>query len=249
MEFTKDKNINLIKRNIPRDIVFTPHVNPYAHGSVIVEFGRTKVHVTAFVEEQVPPYIKSRNTHEGWVTAEYNMLPASSQTRIQRERKGVGGRTYEIQRLIGRSMRAIVDTKKLGERTITLDCDVLVADGGTRTASISGGFVALSFAVMKLIEEGKIKENPIRDFLAAISVGINKEGLVLSDLNYEEDSTCDTDMNIVMTSSGKYVEVQGTAEGNPFSEEQLQALLECAKQSLQVVFEKQREVLNVCKHP
>lgn len=236
-----------VKRSTARDIRFTPNINPYAAGSVIVEFGATKVHVTASVEEQVPPFLKGKG--EGWVTAEYNMLPSSTHTRSNRERsKGPSGRTQEIQRLIGRSLRAVVDMKKLGERTITIDCDVLVADGGTRTTSITGGFVALSMAIEKLLKEKKIAANPIKEALAAISVGINSSGEIIADLNYEEDSNCNTDMNVVMTKSGKFVEVQGTAEGEPYSREELSALLECATSALRTVFAKQEEVLSSCQH-
>ncbi len=233
--------MSLIKRNNPRAIKFTTHINPYAYGSVIAEFGNTKVHVTAMVEEKVPPFLKGKGT--GWVTAEYSMLPASSQQRIERERKGASGRTQEIQRLIGRSLRAIIDTDKLGERTITIDCDVLVADGGTRTTSVSGAYVALSLAVQKMMKEGLLKTNPITAQLGALSVGIDKEGKIIADLNYVEDSSCETDMNIVMTSAGKFVEIQGTAEGEPFSKEQLEALLDCAKNALESVFAEQNKVL------
>ncbi len=235
--------MSLIKRNNPRAIKFTTNINPYAYGSVIAEFGNTKVHVTAMVEERVPPFLKGKGV--GWVTAEYSMLPASSQQRIERERKGAGGRTQEIQRLIGRSLRAIIDTDKLGERTITIDCDVLVADGGTRTTSVSGAYVALSLAVQRMMKEGLLKINPITAQLGALSVGIDKQGQIIADLNYVEDSSCETDMNIVMTSQGKFVEIQGTAEGEPFSKEQLEALLECAKHALQSVFSEQNKVLNV----
>ncbi len=207
----------------------------------MVEFGMTKVHVTASVEESVPRFLKGQGS--GWVTAEYAMLPLSSGQRIRRDRKGVSGRATEIQRLIGRSLRSIIDLKKLGEISITIDCDVIVADGGTRTASISGGYVALKLAIDKLMKDGKIKENPIKEGLAAISIGINKSGEVIADLNYEEDSTCDTDMNFVMTEGGRFVEIQGTAEGEPFSSEHLDALLECAKKSIKVVFEEQQKVL------
>jgi ribonuclease PH len=233
--------MSLIERSTPREIKYTINPNPYAKGSVIAECGNTKIHVTVTVEEGVPPFLKGKG--EGWLTAEYSMLPSSTHTRIKRERNGASGRTQEIQRLIGRSMRAIVDTKKLGERTMQIDCDVLVADGGTRTTSISGAYVALKLAVNKLMSEGLVKENPLNDQLAAISVGINKEGKIIGDLNYEEDSSCETDMNIVMTKSGKFIELQGTAEGVPFSEEQLSALINCAKSCLKVVFQKQDEVL------
>lgn len=234
--------MSLIERTSPRNINFTTNINPYAAGSVIAEFGNTKVHITAIVEENVPGWM--RGQEKGWVTAEYSMLPGSTHSRIRRERSKIGGRTQEIQRLIGRSLRAVVDLEKLGERMVTLDCDVLVADGGTRTTSISGAYVALKMAMDKLVAEGKLEENPIREPLAALSVGISKEGKVIADLNYEEDSSCETDMNIVMTKSGKFIEVQGTAEGMPFSREHLDALLECAEKSLVEVFAAQDEAIN-----
>ncbi len=235
--------MSLIKRDQPREIKFTKNINPYALGSVIAEFGNTKVHITATVEESVPRWLKGEG--KGWVTAEYNMLPSSTHSRIRRERSKVGGRTQEIQRLIGRSLRAIVDMEKLGERLITVDCDVLVADGGTRTTSVSGAYVALKLAIDSLMEKGELIENPLNDSLGAISVGIDGEGKIIADLNYEEDSSCETDMNIVMTGTGKFVEVQGTAEGVPFNMDQLNALVECAKTSLEVVFKEQDRVLNV----
>lgn len=233
--------MSLIKRDTPRPIKFTPAINPYAHGSVLAEFGNTKVHITASVQESVPPFLKGKG--QGWVTAEYAMLPSSTHTRSERERKGPSGRTQEIQRLIGRSLRSIVDMSKLGERTIMIDCDVIIADGGTRTTSISGAYVALEIAVRKLMKDGLLKVNPIREGLAAISIGIDKAGQIIADLNYEEDSSCGTDMNIVMTSSGKFVEVQGTAEGAPFSMEELQSLLACAQKALTVVMREQRTAL------
>ncbi|MES2528178.1 MAG: ribonuclease PH [Bdellovibrionota bacterium] len=234
--------MSLIKRETPRPIKFTPSINPYAHGSVMAEFGNTKVHITASVQESVPPFLKGKG--QGWLTAEYAMLPSSTHTRSDRERKGPSGRTQEIQRLIGRALRSVVDLNKLGERTIMLDCDVIVADGGTRTTSISGAYIALEMAVRKLMKDGLLKENPIREGLAAISIGISKSGEIIADLNYEEDSSCGTDMNIVMTSNGKFVEVQGTAEGAPFSMEELQALLTCAQKALTVVMKEQRSILD-----
>jgi ribonuclease PH len=237
--------MSLIKRDTPRPIKFTPHINPYAAGSVMAEFGNTKVHITANVQESVPPFLKGKG--QGWLTAEYAMLPSSTHTRSDRERKGPSGRTQEIQRLIGRSLRSIVDMQKLGERTIMIDCDVIVADGGTRTTSISGAYVAVEMAVRKLMKSGLLTQNPIKDGLAAISIGINKQNEIIADLNYEEDSSCGTDMNIVMTSSGKFVEVQGTAEGEPFSMEQLQALLTCAQTSLKTVMKEQNAVLDSLK--
>ncbi len=235
--------MSLIERVTPRKIKFTPGINPYAAGSVIAEFGNTKVHITASVEESVPSWMRSEKTPRGWVTAEYSMLPGSTHTRSRRERKSVGGRTQEIQRLIGRSLRSVIDLEKLGPRSITVDCDVLVADGGTRTTSISGAFVALKMAIEDLKQKGLLKENPIKESLAALSVGITPEGKIIADLNYEEDFSCHTDMNIVMTESGRFVEVQGTAEEEPFTPEQLQALLECAQKALRDVFEEQRKVL------
>ena len=232
---------NLIERTQPRQIKYTLNPNPYAKGSVIVECGNTKVYVTVTVEESVPPFLKGKG--EGWLTAEYSMLPSATHSRNRRERNGASGRTQEIQRLIGRSLRSIVDLKKIGERTVQIDCDVMVADGGTRTTSISGAYVALEIAVRKLMSEGLIFENPINEQLGAVSVGINKAGKVIADLNYDEDSSCETDMNVVMTKSGKFVEVQGTAEGVPFSHDQLMALLQCAKECMNTVFAKQAEAL------
>jgi ribonuclease PH len=194
-------------RSNPRKIVFTPNINPYAHGSVLVEFGNTKVHVTAIVQEEVPPFLKGQG--KGWVTAEYSMLPGATHTRNQRERKSPSSRSLEIQRLIGRSLRAAIDTKLLGERSILIDCDVLVADGGTRTTSVSGGFVALALAIDKLMQDGLLTQNPLKRQIAALSVGISKTGEILADLNYQEDSSCDTDLNIVMTSSGDLWKFKG----------------------------------------
>ncbi|MFI5390424.1 MAG: ribonuclease PH [Bacteriovoracales bacterium] len=233
--------MSLIQREHPRTIKFTPAINPYAAGSVMAEFGNTKVHITATIEESVPPFLKGKG--QGWVTAEYSMLPASTHTRNQRERSKIGGRTQEIQRLIGRALRAVVDLKKLGERTLMLDCDVLVADGGTRTTSVSGCYVAIALAFNKLMKEGKISESPLKEPLAAISVGINKEGKIIADLNYEEDSSCEADVNLVATKAGKFIEIQGTAEGEPFSQEQLDALLICGKKALEKVFEAQEAAL------
>ncbi|MDP2794475.1 MAG: ribonuclease PH [Sulfurisoma sp.] len=210
------------KVSITRD--FTMH----AEGSVLIEFGHTKVLCTASVEETVPGFLKGRG--QGWITAEYGMLPRSTHTRTAREAaKGKqSGRTQEIQRLIGRSLRAITDLKALGERQITLDCDVLQADGGTRTAAITGACVALHDAVNKLLAAGKLAGNPLKDFVAAVSVGM-VDGAAVLDLDYDEDSSCDTDMNVVMTGGGGIVEVQGTAEGEPFSRAELDALLALAQ--------------------
>jgi ribonuclease PH len=234
--------MSFIQRNVPRPIKLTPDINPYSMGSIIAEFGNTKVHITASVEEQVPPFLKGKG--QGWITAEYAMLPGSTAPRHARETNKISGRTHEIQRLIGRSMRSVVDLKKLGERSITIDCDVLVADGGTRTTSISGGFVALALALRKLKEQGALAEIPILEAIAAISIGITPEGQIIADLNYQEDSSCATDMNIVMTRSGRFVEVQGTAEKEPFGREHLNEMLDCAWQALQVVFEEQQRILS-----
>ncbi|MBT7608747.1 MAG: ribonuclease PH [Bacteriovoracaceae bacterium] len=234
--------MSLIERNTPRNVTFELNQNPYAAGSVIANFGNTKVHITVTIEDKIPSWLKGRG--EGWVTAEYSMLPSATHSRVRRERSKVGGRTMEIQRLIGRSLRSVVDLEKLGERSLMVDCDVLVADGGTRTASISGAYVALKLAIDTLLKSGELAESPLKEGLAAISVGINKNGKIIADLNYEEDSSCDTDMNIVMTDSGKFIEVQGTAEGQPFTSDQMQALLDCAKESLKVVFKAQSDALS-----
>ena len=203
----------------------------HAEGSVLIEFGATKVLCTASVEEKVPGHKKGSG--EGWVTAEYGMLPRSTHTRSEREaaRGKQSGRTQEIQRLIGRSLRCVFDLRLLGERTIHLDCDVLQADGGTRTAAITGAFVAAQDAVSQLMAQGKLSVSPIRDQVAAISVGM-VQGTALLDLEYTEDSACDTDMNVVMTGSGHFVEVQGTAEGAAFSRQQMDALLELAAKGI-----------------
>lgn len=225
-----------------RAIRITRHYTKHAEGAVLIECGDTKVICTASVEERVPPHKKGSG--EGWVTAEYGMLPRSTGERMSREAaKGKqSGRTQEIQRLIGRSLRAVVDLGKLGERTITLDCDVIQADGGTRTASITGAFVALHDAVSVLMQKGLVKENPLRDSVAAISVGIY-QGTPVLDLDYLEDSDCDTDMNVVMLGSGHFVEVQGTAEGHPFSREEMDTLLELAKHGITQLSDLQRKAL------
>ncbi len=214
----------------------------HAEGSVLIEMGNTKVICTASVEEKLPPWMKEANS--GWVTAEYGMLPRATGTRTEREAvRGVQfGRTQEIQRLIGRSLRAIIDLSKLGPRTIKLDCDVIQADGGTRCASISGAYVALRLAVNRLLEKGVIEEDPIKAQVGAISVGIFK-GVPVCDVDYEEDHQCDTDINIVMTSSGGFVEIQGTAEGNPFTDEEMTELIKLAKGGLEQIFLCQQEVL------
>jgi ribonuclease PH len=216
----------------------------HAEGSVLVCFGDTHVLCTASVEEKVPPH--KRGSGEGWVTAEYGMLPRSTHTRSDREaaRGKQSGRTQEIQRLIGRSLRTVFDLGLLGERSILLDCDVLQADGGTRTAAITGAFVAAHDAVSFLLKQGRIASSPIRDFVAAVSVGV-VQGLPLLDLEYTEDSTCDTDMNVVMTGSGGFVEVQGTAEGQPFSRTEMDALLALADKGIRDLNALQKQALGV----
>ncbi|MFM2481347.1 ribonuclease PH [Celerinatantimonas sp. YJH-8] len=226
-----------------RPISITRHYTRHAEGSVLVTFGDTQVLCTATVEEGVPRFLKGKG--QGWITAEYGMLPRSTGSRMGREaaRGKQGGRTLEIQRLIGRSLRAAVDLKALGEYTITLDCDVLQADGGTRTASISGACVALMDALWWMQSQGKLKVNPMKYLIAAVSVGI-VEGEPRCDLEYVEDSNAETDMNVVMAEDGRMIEVQGTAEGEPFSHEELLQLLELAKNGIQSIFELQRTVLN-----
>jgi len=225
-----------------RKAIITRDFTMHAEGSVLIEFGHTKVLCTASVEDTVPGFLKGKG--QGWITAEYGMLPRSTHTRTAREAaKGKqSGRTQEIQRLIGRSLRAITDLKALGERQITLDCDVLQADGGTRTAAITGACVALHDAVNKLVAAGKLAANPLRDFVAAVSVGI-VGGTPVLDLDYDEDSSCDTDMNVVMTGSGGIVEVQGTAEGEPFSRAELDALLELAQAGIADLINLQKAAL------
>ncbi len=225
-----------------RPVRITRQFTMHAEGSVLVEFGHTQEMCTASVEERVPPHQKG--TGEGWVTAEYGMLPRATHTRSPREAaKGKqSGRTQEIQRLIGRSLRAVFDLKRLGERTITLDCDVLQADGGTRTAAITGAFVAAQDAVHRLLAEGKLTESPVLHPVAAISVGI-VQGVPVLDLNYVEDSGCDTDMNVVMTGAGHYVEVQGTAEGAAFSRDEMNQLLLLAEQGIGELIAMQRAAL------
>ena len=227
-----------------RPLTITRHYTRHAEGSVLVEFGHTKVLCTASVEERVPPFLKGKG--QGWVTAEYGMLPRSTHTRTDREAaKGKqSGRTQEIQRLIGRSLRAVTDLAALGERQITLDCDVLQADGGTRCASITGACVALHDALSGLVAAGKLPAHPMRDFVAAISVGI-VAGTPVLDLNYDEDSSCDTDMNVVTTGSGGMVEIQGTAEGTPFSRAELDALLALAQKGVNEIVAAQKTALEL----
>jgi ribonuclease PH len=214
----------------------------HAEGSVLIEVGRTRVVCSASVEDRVPPFL--RNTGKGWVTAEYGMLPRATSTRTQREATAgkVGGRTQEIQRLIGRSLRSVTRLNELGERTIWIDCDVIQADGGTRTASITGGFVALVLAVRKLREQGALRSVPVSDYVAATSVGV-VSGTPMLDLAYDEDSRADVDMNIVKTGDGRFIELQGTAEGPPFERAALDALMELGDRGIRELVALQREIL------
>jgi ribonuclease PH len=225
-----------------RPITIQRHYTRHAEGSVLVAFGDTQVLCTASIEEKVPPFLRGKG--EGWITAEYGMLPRATGTRTQREaaRGGQGGRTMEIQRLIGRSLRACMDRQALGERTITLDCDVLQADGGTRTAAITGAYVALVDAINWLKARKSIKRDPVFGAVAAVSVGIY-QGMPVLDLDYAEDSSCDTDMNVVMNDGGGFIELQGTAEGHAFRREELDTLLVLATQGIAQLFAKQREAL------
>ena len=225
-----------------RPVTLSRRYTKHPEGSVLVAFGDTRVLCTASVEERVPAHLKGQG--RGWVTAEYGMLPRATHTRGEREasRGRQGGRTHEIQRLIGRALRAVVDLPALGERTIQLDCDVIQADGGTRTAAITGAFVALCDAVAWLRERSMLRSEPVREAVAAVSVGI-VEGVALLDLDYGEDSACDTDMNVVMTASGGLIEVQGTAEGKPFTEAELQALLALARSGIARLIEAQKSAL------
>ncbi|PMH45997.1 ribonuclease PH [Vibrio sp. 10N.286.49.B3] len=225
-----------------RPIKITRNYTAYAEGSVLVEFGNTKVLCNASVEENVPRWLKGQG--KGWVTAEYGMLPRATHTRNRREAASgkQGGRTMEIQRLIARSLRAVVDLKQLGEIMITVDCDVIQADGGTRTASISGASVAMADAIQSLLDSGKLKKNPMKGHVAAVSVGIVKQQ-ALCDLEYTEDSAADTDMNVVMTEDGKMIEIQGTAEGEPFSHEELMELLALANKGIADIVTAQKAAL------
>ncbi len=225
-----------------RETTITPHYLPHAEGSVLIEAGRTRVICTASVEERVPPFL--RNSGKGWVTAEYGMLPRATNTRMQREATAgkVGGRTQEIQRLIGRSLRSVMNLPALGERTIWVDCDVIQADGGTRTASITGAFVALALALETLRSRDTIRTIPHNDSVAAISVGI-VDGEALLDLAYEDDSRAEVDMNIVKTGDGRFIEVQGTAEGQPFDRASLDALLALADEGIRQLAEQQRAIV------
>jgi len=226
-----------------RNISITRQYTKHAAGSTLIECGDTKVICTASIEERTPPWLKGKGS--GWVTAEYGMLPGSTNTRMRREAASgkQSGRTQEIQRLIGRSLRAAVDLQALGERSITVDCDVIQADGGTRTASITGAFVALSDAMQSLVQSGTIKKNPIHGMIAAVSVGIYNGQAVL-DLDYAEDSTAETDMNVVMNDAGGFIEIQGTAEGHAFREDELQQMLGLAKSGIKSLIEMQTSALD-----
>ena len=221
-----------------RPCTITPHISLHAEGSVLVETGRTRVICTASVEDRVPPFL--RNSGKGWVTAEYGMLPRATTTRVQRESTSgkVGGRTQEIQRLIGRSLRAVVEMNRLGERTIWIDCDVIQADGGTRTAAITGAFVAMVLAMQHMVEANQIKEIPVRDYLAATSVGVIN-GVPMLDLAYDEDSNADVDMNVIRTGDGRFIEVQGTAEREPFARSVLDQLLDLGSKGIDELIARQ----------
>ena len=227
-----------------RQIKITRHYTKHAEGAVLVECGDTQVICTASIEEKIPPFLKGKN--QGWLTAEYGMLPRSTGSRMKREAASgkQSGRTQEIQRLIGRSLRAIVDLSLLGERTIQIDCDVIQADGGTRTASITGAFVAVHDAVNSLLQKQLLQTSPIRDFVAAVSVGVY-QGVPVLDLDYQEDSACDTDMNVVMTGSGGVVEIQGTAEGAPFTRSQMDAMMDLAQSGIRELIFAQKTVLGI----
>ena len=225
-----------------RAVHITKNYIKHAEGSALIEAGDTRVICTATLEEKTPPFLKGSG--KGWVTAEYGMLPRSTGSRNVREsvRGKMGGRTHEIQRLIGRALRAVLDLSALGERTLLIDCDVIQADGGTRTASITGSFVALSEALKKMRDKGVIRKNPLNDFVAAISVGL-VNGVAMLDLNYHEDSRAEVDMNIVMTGAGRFVEIQGTAEAAPFTGEEMDEMIRLAEQGVHQLITKQKEIL------
>ncbi|MBC3796679.1 ribonuclease PH [Acetobacterium tundrae] len=230
------------KKNELRPMAVTRNYIKHAQGSVLIEVGDTKVICTAMIEEKVPPFLKGHK--QGWVTAEYEMLPGSTNTRKSRDRNRgkIDGRTMEIQRLIGRSLRSVIDLSKLGERTLWIDCDVIQADGGTRTAAITGSFVALHDALSNMVNKGMIKEMPITNFVAATSVGIH-QGEPLVDLCYEEDSNAEVDMNMVMTEKGEIIEIQGTGEERPFSKQELEKMLALGEESIKKIIDFQKETL------
>ncbi|MBN2190764.1 MAG: ribonuclease PH [Candidatus Aureabacteria bacterium] len=232
------------KKDELREIRITKGFIRHNPSSVLIEFGNTRVICSATVEDDVPRWLKEQSAGGGWVTAEYSMLPASTPSRTQREssRGKIGGRTHEIQRLIGRALRSVIDLEKLGRKTVWIDCDVIEADGGTRTASITGAFIALSLSIDRMLEEKRLKADPVKDYIAAVSVGI-VESEVLVDLSYQEDFSADVDMNVVMTGKGKFVEVQGSGEESVFSKEQLDEMLLLASQSIKKIILKQKSVL------
>lgn len=223
-----------------RPVRITPDFTKNATSSVLVEFGDTKVLCTVFAEDGVPGFLRHASPAQGWLTAEYSMLPGATLSRSKRERQSVGGRTQEIQRLIGRSLRGVIDLTACPEVTFTIDCDVLQADGGTRTASITGAYVALKMACDRLLRQGRLKRNPLTDGVAAVSIGIS-EGNLLCDLNYGEDSTAELDMNVVITHSGKFLEIQGTAEKGSFTKDQVMAIMDLAEEALASVFTAQSQ--------
>lgn len=227
------------QNNQLREAKITPHFLENAEGSVLVEFGKTRVICTASYDDSAPKWLQGSGT--GWVTAEYGMLPRSTHSRMKRDKAATSGRTQEISRLIGRSLRAAVDLRKLGERQLTIDCDVIQADGGTRTAAVTGGFVALALALQKLVDISEIRELPLSNYVSAISVGLHS-GKALLDLNYDEDSTIHTDMNFVMTQDGRFIEVQGTAEQHPFSRDELLMMMEVATTGCRELFMIQEEI-------
>lgn len=221
-----------------RPIRISPDFTKHANGSVLIEFGDTKVICSVFIEDGVPSFLRGQNPSQAWLTAEYSMLPSATNKRSRRERQQLSGRTQEIQRLIGRALRGVIDLTKCPEVTFTVDCDVIQADGGTRTASITGAYIALKMAVDRLVRSSRMTQNPMTEVVAAVSVGVSK-GQYLVDLNYDEDSTADLDMNVVLTQSNKILEIQGTAEHSPFSKEQVVRIIELAQDALQPVFEMQ----------
>jgi ribonuclease PH len=228
------------KPNEIRELKITPHVARYAEGSVMIELGHTRLICTASVEQGLPKWLQGQG--KGWISAEYGMLPRSTHTRISREKSLSGGRTQEISRLLGRSLRAAVDLKALGEKQINVDCDVLQADGGTRTAGITGGFVALALCLKFMRDQGQINTLPLRNYVAAISAGLGPQGAIV-DLNYDEDSTVETDMNFVMNDASEFIEVQGTAEGRAFSQNQLLELVGLAQSACQILFKAQENII------
>jgi ribonuclease PH len=245
LKHNKERGVTRLNGRAPlelRAVKMTPGYTKYAEGSVLIEVGHTRVVCTATIEERIPSFLKGKGV--GWVTAEYAMLPRATETRTQREigRGGPSGRTQEIQRLIGRSLRSIIDMSAIGERTVTIDCDVIQADGGTRTASVTGGFVALTLALHKFMEEGKFERPMLRDYVAAVSVGIVGE-CVLLDLDYGEDSAAEVDMNIVRTGDGRFVEIQGTAETEAFTREQMNEMIAAAETGVEALIAIQQETI------